>query len=251
MAEEDPVAAVLRELDSTHGELRMHLYHHASPAVKRVRWACANLISAMAHTHSQSVDMVLVAFEILDRYICSGVELPPTDPPNVVMALSGVIAILASKTTEAENVLDVDDLTMFCGRRLGMTLVAAELEVANRIGFAFPTPAAGYFFEEVVGRSASPVTRSLAAYYSEFAIASPLLLQYSPMLLIAASTEMARSAARCLDWVRSPCGHSPAMISHAAGAIWDATRGITPGNCLIMKQLPRAHLDMAHEAGCR
>jgi len=68
------------------------------------------------------------------------------------------------------------------------------------------------------------VTRSLAAYYSEFAIASPLLLQHSPMLLIAASTEM-RGAPRVPGLGPESVWALSGDDLARAGAIWDATRG--------------------------
>lgn len=238
-AMDDVTLALLRKKDSDHAGLRRDILA-MPPRIWKIRWACANLISSMAHTNSQSPAAYHVAIEILDRYIASGVTLPALDPGDGLLELSGVILVLASKITEM-NTVGIAELERFCGFRPRSTLLTLELEIANRIGFVFPTPGLEYFLADLIaGDCPDPSEASIAQLLSEIAIGSPDLLHLPPLILLAASVHLAKIIAGTV------CQPNPA-VTLAAIKLASVAKAVRFDTCLMLQHFPRGIVDLVVE----
>jgi hypothetical protein len=251
----DTVVDIIRTRSGLREKHREQIGKAWDHTAKQVRWTCANLISTLAHSGQQSMETILTATEIVDRFLAVCLETCPSRiaafAPRGLRLLAGTILLLASKIAEVDAVLGVDDLVAFYGRRLPMTMLRLELEVGAVVGFAFPTPSTGYFLAELVRAAAlSDMERSLAEYLVELSLASSGLMHRTPLLLVAAAVKLSLEACRgpqatpALVW--RVCDCDELLLNRVVGELVYIARSAACRDSMISQQYPRAYLELLY-----
>jgi hypothetical protein len=243
----EDIAEQLRTHDAARAEIREHIRVDTQQGTMKSRWACANMISNMAHSSNQTPDTIIAAIELLDRYVASSVGIPGVWHMDGLRELAGTLLVMASKLTAVRDVLEIEELIKFCGHRPKASLLAMELWIANSVKFAFPTPSAGYFFVVLADAvRLSRVARAIAELLMEISLSCTQLLGRSPLVLIAASIMAAQDAAHekivpFPEAVAKICGDGLIGVSLE---IANVAKTMDRRNCLIVQQFPIAILAM-------